>query len=111
MPTAPTASNGQVIADVRQRVAKSVDPDNGVATGRPGRTRRHQGFGARRFKILFDRCRYAGKICKPANGKSQLYSADYEAITGLQKIAIERGMAIVVVHHDRNSQSDDVLTL
>ena len=29
------------------------------------------------------------RIRKPANGKSPLYSADYEAVTGLQKIALE----------------------
>jgi hypothetical protein len=44
---------------------------------------------------------------KPASGKSPLYSADYEAITGLQKIAIDYGIAIVVLHHDRKSDADD----
>jgi hypothetical protein len=48
------------------------------------------------------------KIRKPANGKTPLYSSDYEAVTGLQKIAIERGIAIVVIHHDRKSDSEDV---
>ena len=47
------------------------------------------------------------RIRKPANGKSPLYSADYEAITGLQKIAIEYGIAIIVLHHDRKSDADD----
>ena len=50
---------------------------------------------------------YSGKIRKPQNGKSQLYSADYEAITGLQKIALDYGLAIVVLHHDRKSEADD----
>jgi hypothetical protein len=44
---------------------------------------------------------------KPANGKSPLYSADYEAITGLQKIAMDHGIAIIVLHHDRKSDADD----
>jgi hypothetical protein len=44
---------------------------------------------------------------KPANGKSPLYSADYEAITGLQKIANENRAAIVVLHHDRKSDAED----
>jgi AAA domain/Primase C terminal 2 (PriCT-2) len=44
---------------------------------------------------------------KPASGKSPLYSADYEAITGLQKIANDHGVAIVVLHHDRKSDADD----
>jgi hypothetical protein len=47
------------------------------------------------------------RIRKPLNGKSQLYSADYEAITGLQKIALDYGLAIVVLHHDRKSEADD----
>ena len=44
---------------------------------------------------------------KPASGKSPLYSADYQAITGLQKIANDHGIAIVVLHHDRKSDADD----
>jgi AAA domain/Primase C terminal 2 (PriCT-2) len=47
------------------------------------------------------------RIRKPANGKTSLYSADYEAITGLQNIAIKHGIAIVVLHHDRKSESED----
>jgi hypothetical protein len=47
------------------------------------------------------------RIRKPANGKGPLYSADYEAITGLQKIGSEWGIAIVVLHHDRKSDADD----
>jgi hypothetical protein len=44
---------------------------------------------------------------KPATGKAPLYSADYEAISGLQKIATDFGIAIVVLHHDRKSDADD----
>ena len=47
------------------------------------------------------------RLRKPASGKSPLYSADYEAITGLQKIAIDYGIAILVLHHDRKSEADD----
>ena len=47
------------------------------------------------------------QIRKPANGKSPLYSTDYEAITGLQKIATEHGISIVILHHDRKSDADD----
>jgi hypothetical protein len=47
------------------------------------------------------------RIRKPASGKSPLYSADYEAITGLQRIASEFGIGIVVLHHDRKSEADD----
>jgi hypothetical protein len=44
---------------------------------------------------------------KPANGKSPLYSTDYEAISGLQRIASKYQVAIVVLHHDRKSDADD----
>jgi hypothetical protein len=44
---------------------------------------------------------------KPPTGKSPLYSADYDAITGLQKIANDHAIAIVVLHHDRKSEADD----
>jgi hypothetical protein len=44
---------------------------------------------------------------KPANGKAPLYSADYEAVSGLQKIAERYQVAIVVLHHDRKSDADD----
>ncbi|MGO9849678.1 MAG: AAA family ATPase [Methylocella sp.] len=47
------------------------------------------------------------RLRKPANGKAPLYSADYEAITGLQKIANEFGIAIIALHHDRKSDADD----
>lgn len=44
---------------------------------------------------------------KPVNGKSPLYSSDYEAISGLQKIGEKYQVAIVVLHHDRKSDADD----
>jgi len=47
------------------------------------------------------------RIRKPTTGKTSLYSADYEAITGLQKIATDHSLAIIVLHHDRKSEADD----
>ena len=47
------------------------------------------------------------RIRKPATGKGPLYSADYESIMGLQKVAAEQRIAIVVLHHDRKSEADD----
>jgi hypothetical protein len=44
---------------------------------------------------------------KPASGKSPLYGDDYEAITGLQKIASDYKIAILILHHDRKSDADD----
>jgi hypothetical protein len=47
------------------------------------------------------------RIRPPANGKAPLYGADYDAITGLQKLATEFGIAIVVLHHDRKADAED----
>jgi hypothetical protein len=47
------------------------------------------------------------RIRKPATGKGPLYSADYESIVGLQKVAAERGIAIMVLHHDRKTEAED----
>jgi hypothetical protein len=43
---------------------------------------------------------------KPATGKTPLYNSDYEAIADMQKIAIEHGVAIVVLHHTRKAGAD-----
>lgn len=48
------------------------------------------------------------KVRKPA-GNRQLYEADYEALTGLTRLAAELGLAIVVVHHTRKMASDDLM--
>lgn len=42
-----------------------------------------------------------------AKFNTQQYSVDYAAITGLHKIAHERGVAIVVVHHVRKMEAED----
>jgi hypothetical protein len=39
------------------------------------------------------------------------YSADYAAITGLHRLAHERGIAIVVIHHVRKMEADDPFDL
>jgi hypothetical protein len=41
------------------------------------------------------------------NGQSD-YDADYEACEGLQKLAGELGISIIVAHHDRKMGADDV---
>jgi len=43
------------------------------------------------------------------NGKDNLYTADYEAIEALKRIADEYGLAVVVVHHERKATADDHL--
>jgi len=45
---------------------------------------------------------------RPAQtGRAQAYSADYEAVTGLQKIASKHRVAIVINHHVRKMEADD----
>ena len=44
---------------------------------------------------------------RPPGGSGPLYSADYLAISGLHRIASEKGLAIVVVHHDRKADGED----
>jgi len=48
------------------------------------------------------------KVRKPT-GNKQLYEADYEALTGLTRLAGELGLAVVVVHHTRKMASDDLM--
>jgi hypothetical protein len=42
-----------------------------------------------------------------STGKNQLYADDYQAIIGLQKLAIAHGIGVIIVHHDRKSEADD----
>jgi hypothetical protein len=48
------------------------------------------------------------KVRKPV-GNRQLYEADYDAITGLCKLANDLELAIVVVHHTRKMEADDLM--
>jgi AAA domain len=49
------------------------------------------------------------KRVRPPRGKNQSdYDADYEACQGLQELAAEFGIAIIVAHHDRKMEADDV---
>jgi RecA-family ATPase len=46
---------------------------------------------------------------RPAKGKGQSdYDADYAACEGLQKLAGDVGVAIIVAHHDRKMDAEDV---
>ena len=45
---------------------------------------------------------------KLSTGKGQLYPEDYAAISGLQKLASKYNVGIIIVHHDRKSEADDV---
>jgi AAA domain len=43
-----------------------------------------------------------------SSGKSQVYLEDYAAISSLQKLAIKYNVGIIIVHHDRKAEADDV---
>jgi hypothetical protein len=45
------------------------------------------------------------------NGKAgrSAYELDYEALAGLHKLAVELGIAVIVVHHTRKMAADDVM--
>lgn len=45
---------------------------------------------------------------KTPNGKAQIYTEDYGAIVELQKLAGRHNLGIVIVHHDRKMEADDV---
>jgi hypothetical protein len=50
------------------------------------------------------------KLVRPATVKGKpAYEADYDALTGLQKLARDLAIAILVVHHTRKADSDDLL--
>jgi hypothetical protein len=50
------------------------------------------------------------KIVRPAAVKGKpAYESDYDALTGLQKLARDLTIAILVVHHTRKADSDDLL--
>jgi hypothetical protein len=50
------------------------------------------------------------KMIRPATNKAKpAYESDYEALTGLQKLARDLTIAILVVHHTRKADSDDLL--
>jgi hypothetical protein len=48
------------------------------------------------------------KVRKVA-GSKKIYTADYEAITGLTQLAANLGIAIIVLHHTRKMVSDDLM--
>jgi len=45
---------------------------------------------------------------KAPNGKAPLYADDYAAIADLQKLASKHNIAIIIVHHDRKMDAEDV---
>ncbi len=47
------------------------------------------------------------KFRPPADNRRTAYASDYEAVAGLQKLASEYCIAIVINHHDRKMDADD----
>jgi hypothetical protein len=52
-------------------------------------------------RVAFIAIDVLAKVRPVQKGSKPIYEADYEALTGLHKLAIELGVAIVVVHHTR----------
>ncbi len=48
------------------------------------------------------------KVRAPTSSKSSPYQNDHDALAGLQKLAEALGIAVVVNHHDRKMDADDV---
>ncbi len=49
------------------------------------------------------------KVRPRVTGKSPLYQEDYQALEGLKKIADDRGIGILIIHHLRKTKSEDPL--
>jgi hypothetical protein len=50
------------------------------------------------------------KRIRPAKGRSQRdYDSDYESIEGLHRLSIELDVPIIVVHHTRKAEADDLM--
>jgi hypothetical protein len=48
------------------------------------------------------------KVRAPGSPKVTPYQNDHDALAGLQRLAQELGIAIIVAHHDRKSGADDI---
>src|SRR5262249_43287855 len=48
------------------------------------------------------------KVRAPGNLKASPYQNDHDALAGLQKLAEELGIAVLVNHHDRKMDAEDV---
>jgi RecA-family ATPase len=48
------------------------------------------------------------KVRAPGSSKSSPYQNDHDALAGLQRLAEELGIAVVVNHHDRKMDAEDV---
>jgi hypothetical protein len=50
------------------------------------------------------------KMVRPATSRTKpAYDADYEAIMGLHKLAVELDIAIVMTHHTRKAEAEDLI--
>jgi AAA domain len=45
---------------------------------------------------------------KVSNGRTPIYGDDYAAISDLQKLASKHNIGIIIVHHDRKAEAEDV---
>ncbi len=45
----------------------------------------------------------------PDNGRKQIYDRDYEAVSEIKKLADRCGVSILIIHHLRKSEAEDVM--
>lgn len=48
------------------------------------------------------------KFRKPAKGNANLYAEDYETVTKIKNVADSLGVCILLIHHLRKSEADDI---
>jgi hypothetical protein len=52
------------------------------------------------------------RMVRPPNqGKQSAYENDYQAIMGLHQLAMELGIAILIAHHTRKQEADDLIDM
>jgi hypothetical protein len=49
------------------------------------------------------------RIRPKSSGRRGVYEVDYEDMSSLQRIVVDRGVSLGIVHHDRKAESDDFL--
>jgi hypothetical protein len=60
-------------------------------------------------KIAFIAIDVLKMIRPPSKSGQPAYEADYEAIKGLHQLAIELGVPIIIVHHTRKAEAEDLI--
>ena len=87
----------QALADVGREMAAAAEICDGMSKGRSGGAERYRAMDFNGRSAPAGDCRYARPIPQ-----------GYGAIAELQKLASKYSLGIVIVHHDRKMDADDV---